>query len=57
MCNYTIFKMFENPRQASKKFYNKCSENSTSQIVSRTVYLPKTDVGCPCKKNQVYQMN
>ena len=29
-------------RQASKKFYNKCSDNSSSQIVS------KIDVGCPC---------
>ena len=43
--------MFENPRrgQASKKFYNKCSENSRSQIVFRTDIFPKIVVGCPCK--------
>ena len=35
-------------RQASKKFYNKFSENSRSQIVFRTGYFPKIDVGCPC---------
>ena len=41
--------MFENPRrQASKKFYNKCSENSRSQIVFRTDIFPKIAVGCPC---------
>ena len=42
--------MFENPRrgrQASKKFYNKCSENSKSQIVFRTDIFPKIVVGCP----------
>ena len=35
--------MFENPRtrQASKKFYNKCSENSGSEIVFRTDILRK----------------
>ena len=38
--------MFENPRrQASKKFYNKCFENSRSQIVFRTDILPKIVVG------------
>ena len=44
--------MFENPRrgrQASKKFYNKCSENSRSQIFFSNRYFPKIDVGCPCK--------
>ena len=41
--------MFENPRrQALKKFYNKCSENSRSQIVFRTDIFPKIVVGCPC---------
>ena len=34
-------------RQASKKFYNKCSENSRSQIVFRTDIFPKIAVGCP----------
>ena len=33
---------------ASKKFYNKCSENSSSQIVFRTDIFPKIVVGCPC---------
>ena len=39
MGNYTIFYVFENPRrgQASKKFYNKCSEildlNSSSEQI------------------------
>ena len=32
---------------ASKKFYNKCSENSSSQIVFRTDIFPKIAVGCP----------
>ena len=34
--------------QVSKKFYNKCSKNSSSQIVSRTDIFPKIAVGCPC---------
>ena len=41
--------MFENPRRdrQAKKFDNKCSENSRSQIVFRTDFFPKIDVGCP----------
>ena len=35
-------------RQASKKCYNKCFENSRSQIVFRTDIFRKMDVGCPC---------
>ena len=48
MGNYTFFKKFENPRrgrQASKKFYNKCSENSRSQIVFRTGIFRKLTLG------------
>ena len=38
--------MFENPRrQASKKFYNKCFENSRSQIVFRTDIFRKLTLG------------
>ena len=54
MGNYTIFEMFENPRegrQAAKKFYNKCSENSRSQIVFRTDIFQKLSLGAP----DVYQ--
>ena len=50
MGNYTIFQMFENPRkgtEASKKFYNKCSENSRSQIVFRTYIFRKSTLGAP----------
>ena len=50
MDNYTIFWMFENPRperQASKKFYNKCSENSRSLIVFRTDIFRKLTLGAP----------
>ena len=41
--------MFENPgeRQASKKFYNKFSENSRSQIVFRTDVFRKLALGAP----------
>ena len=42
--------MFENPRSeghASKKFYNKCSENSRSQIVFRTDIFQKLTLGVP----------
>ena len=61
MANYTIFlnvrKSLE--RQAGKKYYKKCSENSRSQIVFRTDIfrqylllrtdiLQKTVVGFPC---------
>ena len=49
MGNYTIFYVFENHRrgQASKKFYNKCSENSRSQIVFRTDIFGKLALGAP----------
>ena len=33
--------------QASKKFYNKCSENSRSQIIFRTVIFQKLLLGAP----------
>ena len=36
-------------RQASKKFYNKCSENSRSQIVFRTDIFQKLSLGAPAK--------
>ena len=42
--------MFENPRrgkQAGKKVYDKCSENSRSQIVSRTDIFWKLKLGAP----------
>ena len=50
--------MFENPRRGrqaklSKKFYNKCSENSRSQIVFRTDIFPKIAVGCPWRRSQI----
>ena len=34
-------------RQATKKFYNKCSENSRSQIVFRTDIFQKLSLGAP----------
>ena len=34
-------------RQASKKFYNKCSENSRSEIVFRTDIFQKLTLGAP----------
>ena len=40
MGNYTIFYTFE-----SKKFYNKCFENSRSQIVFRTDVFQKLMLG------------
>ena len=47
--------MFENPgRQASKKFYNKSSENSRSQIVFRTDILQKLTLGAPDEWNGVW---
>ena len=51
MGNYTIFLDVRKSkeRQASKKFYNKCSKNSSSQIVFRTDNFPKIDVGYPCR--------
>ena len=42
--------MLENPRrsrQASKKFYNKCSENSGSQIVFQIDIFQKLTLGAP----------
>ena len=49
MGNYTIFldvgKFWE--RQASKKFYNKCSGNSRSQMVSRTDIFRQLTLGAP----------
>ena len=49
MGNYTIFldvrKSLE--RQASKKFYKKCSENSSSQIVFRTDIFQKLTLSAP----------
>ena len=34
-------------RQASKKFYNKCSKNSKSQIIFRTDIFQKLSLGAP----------
>ena len=41
--------MFENPRREAVKqeIYNKCSENSRSQIVSRTDIFRKLTWGAP----------
>ena len=41
--------MFENPRRGkeAEKFYNKCSENSRSQIVFRTDIFQKLTLGAP----------
>ena len=41
--------MFENPRRGrqAEKFYNKCSENSRSQIVFRTDIFRKLSLGAP----------
>ena len=50
MGNYTFFQVSENPteeRQASKKFYSKCSENSRSQIIFRTDIFRKLTLGAP----------
>ena len=48
MGNYKIFEGLENPRRVgSKKFYNKCSENSRSQIVFRTDIFKKSSLGSP----------
>ena len=49
MGNYTIFldvcKSYE--RQASKKFYNKCSKNSRPQIVFRKDIFRKLTLSAP----------
>ena len=44
--------MFENPRRGrqAKKFYNKCSENSRSQIIFRTHIFRKLTLGAPDQK-------
>ena len=49
MANYTIFLDVRKSeeRQASKKFDNKCSENSRSQIVFRTDIFQKLTLGAP----------
>ena len=55
MGNYTIFFLGgggggvrkSQERQASKKFNNKCSENSRSQIVFRTDVFRKLSLGAP----------
>ena len=50
MDNYTIFRCSKIlGGKGSKKFYNKCSENSRSEIVFRTDIFPKIVVGCPCR--------
>ena len=41
-------------KQASKKFYNKCSENSRSQIVFRTDIFRKLTLGAPVKTHLCY---
>ena len=41
-------------KQASKKFYNKCSENSRSQIVLRRDVFRKLTLGAPVKTHQCY---
>ena len=53
MDNYTL------EMQASKKFYNKCSENSRSQIVFRTDILDifrKLSLGVPVP-SRFFQLN
>ena len=50
MANYTILgggSKILGLRQATKKFYNKCSENSRSQIVFRTDIFQKLSLGAP----------
>ena len=49
MANYTIFLDVRKSEegQASKKFDNKCSENSRSQIVFRTDIFQKLTLGAP----------
>ena len=50
--------MLENPRRGRQaRLYNKCSENSKSQIVFRLRYFPKIDVGCPCSLFLCAKMN
>ena len=49
MGNYTSFLDVQKSQegQTSKKFYNKCSENSRSQIVFRTDIFRKLTLGAP----------
>ena len=49
--NYTIFGRSQE-RHASKKFNNKCSENSRSQIVFRRDIFQKLTLGAPGKINK-----
>ena len=53
MGNYTIFLRCSKIRgeAGSKKFYNKCSENSRSQIVFRTDIFRKLTLGAPKSPN------
>ena len=44
-----MFEIKPQEKQASKKFYNKCSENSRSQIVFRTDIFQKLTLGAPEK--------
>ena len=39
------------------EFYNKCFENSRSQIVFRTYIFPKIVIGCPCKQHIFIKFN
>ena len=52
--------MFENPqeRKANKKYYNKCSENSRSQIVFRTDTFQKLTLGAAekCTEGVISEM-
>ena len=49
MGNYTIFLDVRKSqeKQASKKFYNECSENSRSQIFFRTDIFRELTLGAP----------
>ena len=48
MGNYTIFQMFEILGEAGKQeMLQKCSENSTSEIVFRTDIFRKLTLGAP----------
>ena len=50
--------MFENQeRQASKKFYNKCSESSRSQFVFRTDIFRKLTLGATERGTVVFFFN
>ena len=52
MVNYTFFRCSKIQGEAGKqKFYNKCSENSRSQIVFRTDIFRKLTLGAPDLKS------